>query len=184
MTMRRYIPWIGALVILIAFVGLVYGVAQQIERQGADDAPLRLASQVADEVTAGSSSTVDALPRVDLSKSLAPFVVVFGADGTPIAGNGYDHGTLASPPAGVIADARAHGEDQVSWQTASGLRFATVSLKAGDQVVMAAQSLAPSETRTGQLGRLILLGGAASLVVFAAAFIAWESYERWAPTRR
>ncbi|HWU60217.1 MAG TPA: hypothetical protein VN045_15955 [Microbacteriaceae bacterium] len=183
--MRRYIPWACALIILILVSGITYGVMQQIERQGADDTPMRLASQVASELAdGGSSGTVGRLPRVNLSNSLAPFVVVFGADGKPTSGNGYLHGTLASPPPGVISTAREGGEDDVTWQPTSGLRFATVSIKSGDHVVMAGQSLAPSERRTGYIGVISALGGLVSVAILVVAFIVWQGYTRVAARSR
>jgi hypothetical protein len=178
--MRRYLPWIGALIILMVFTGTTYGVMQQIERQGANDGPLRLASQVSSELARGSSPTIDGLPRVALSNSLAPFVVVFGVDGKPSSGNGYLRGALASPPSGMIGTARKVGQVSVTWQPSTGLRFATVSIKSGDRVVMAGQSLAPSEHRTENLGVAIALGGLGAVLILVLTFAAWEfPLRRW-----
>jgi hypothetical protein len=181
--MRRYISWACAVIIVVLVTGVTYGVMQQIERQGADDTPLRLASQVAAELADGGSETVDGLPQVDLAHSLAPFVVVFGPDGTPVTGNGYLDGALATPPPGVINTARHGGEDDVTWQPARDLRFATVSIRAGDSVVMAGQSLAPSERRTSGIGIITILGGLALLLVLGVGFAARELSERMARTR-
>jgi hypothetical protein len=176
--MRRYIPWIGALGILIVLTGMTYGVMQQIERQGANDSPLRLATQVSSELARGSSTTIDGLPRVDLSNSFAPFVVVFGVDGKPTTGNGYLHGALAEPPPGVISAARKSGQGSVTWQPSTGLRFATVSIKSRNRVVMAGQSLAPSEHRTENIGTIVAAGGLGSVLILVLAFMAWELFRR------
>jgi hypothetical protein len=176
--MRRYLPWVGALGILIVLIGTIYGVMQQSERQGANDTPQRLASQVSSELSRGSSATIDALPRVDLSNSLAPFVIVFSVDGTPSSGNGYLHRALASPPAGVVRTARRTGHESVTWQPSAGLRFATVSIRSGDRVVMAGQSLAPSERRTVNIGIVIAGGGAGAVLILILTFSAWEFYVR------
>ncbi|MCU1585074.1 MAG: hypothetical protein JWM49_1630 [Microbacteriaceae bacterium] len=176
--MRRYLPWIGALVILIVFTLMTYGVMQQIERQGANDGPLRLASEVSSELARGSGTTIDAMPRVDLSNSLAPFVVVFGVDGKPSSGNGYLHGALASPPSGVISTARKAGQGSVTWQPSTGLRFATVSIRSGDRVVMAGQSLAPSEHRTESIGTIIAMGGLGAVLILVLTFASWELFRR------
>ena len=62
----------GMLVTLV--FGTVYVVAQQIERQGANDSPQRLGSQIASELsTGGESVTLSSLPKVDLATSLALF---------------------------------------------------------------------------------------------------------------
>jgi hypothetical protein len=176
--MRRYLPWIGALIILIVFTGMTYGVMQQIERQGANDGPLRLASEVSSELARGGTTTIDGLPRVDLSNSLAPFVVVFGVDGKPSSGNGYLHGALASPPSGVISTARKAGQGSVTWQPSTGLRFATVSIRSGNRVVMAGQSLAPSEHRTESIGTIIALGGLGAVLILVLTFASRELFRR------
>jgi hypothetical protein len=176
--MRRYIPWIGALSILIVVTATTFGVMQQSERQGANDGPLRLATQVSSELARGSSTTIDRLPRVDLSNSLAPFVVVFGVDGKPSSGNGYLNGALAEPPSGVIREVRKAGEGSVTWQPATGLRFATVSIRSGDRVVMAAQSLAPSEHRTDAIGALVAVGGLGAALILVLTFAVGELSRR------
>lgn len=138
----------------------VYLTAQHLERSGADDSPVRLASQVL--------STPPADPtRVDLATSLAPFYVIYDADGTATDGNGYLDGALAQVPAGVITTAADRGDNRVTWQPRPGLRFATVEIRDGDRVILAGQSLAPSEARTDNLGLLLLAGGGASLVLLA-----------------
>ena len=166
--MNRTVLWASVAVLVTLMVGTVYVVAQQIERQGADDAGRRLASQVAAELAAGRSATIDALPQVDLATSLAPFVVVFNATNAAVAGNGYLGAALATVPTGVLDAARASGSNRVSWQPAAGLRFATVEVRVGDKIVLAGQSLAPSEDRTDSLGILLLAAWFAMLVVAAA----------------
>jgi hypothetical protein len=163
----------AAAVLATVLVGTVYGAAQQIERQGADDAGWRLATQVASELADGRSETIASLPRVNLETSLAPFVVVFDKTDAPQSGNGYLGGDLATVPKGVLDAARAEGRNHVSWQPSEGLRFATVEVKSGDRVVLAGQSLAPSESRTDHLGILLLAAWAGSLLVVAAGAVGY-----------
>jgi hypothetical protein len=176
---------IAASVLATLLMGTVYGVAQQIERRGADDAAWRLASQVVSELTHGRSDTLDALPRVDLEGSLAPFVVVFDATDAAMSGNGYLGGVLASVPKGVLDAARAAGQNHVSWQPSGRLRFATVEVRAGNSVVLAGQSLALSESRTDDLGILLLAAWAGTLLVVTAGAIGCRMFWRFtgaAPT--
>ena len=164
---------LGAVLISLT-LGTVYVAVQQVERQGADDAGWRLASQVGDELAAGRSDTAAALPRVDLSTSLAPFVLVFDRTDAPVAGNGYLGGVLATVPRGVLEAARAHGSNHVTWQPAPGLRFATVELRAGRRIVLAGQSLRPSEARTDALGILLVAAWLGILAVAALGLLgAW-----------
>jgi hypothetical protein len=160
-------PIVGAVLITVIF-GSIYAVAQQIERQGANDAPLRLASQLASASSStGPSTDSAASDRVDLAKSLALFSIVYDSSGAAISGTGYLDGALATLPHGVIDAARATGEDRVTWQPQPGLRFAAVAIASGANVIVAGQSLAPSESRTDALGALVLAAWAGTLALLA-----------------
>ncbi len=160
-------PIVGAILITVIF-GSIYTVAQQIERQGANDAPLRLASQLASASPSTRTVTDSAAgDRVDLAKSLALFCVVYDSTGTPVSGTGYLDGALATLPHGVLEDARATGEDRVTWQPQPGLRFATVAVASGANVIVAGQSLAPSESRTDAVGALLLAVWAGTIALLA-----------------
>ncbi len=164
-SMDRLAAWIIGVVVATFTLGTVYVVAQQLDRQAADQVGAQLATQVASELSTGSSATVDSLPHVDLAASLAPFVVVYDASGHPVSGNGYLDGRLAEPPAGVIAAAASEGSNHVTWQPRAGLRFATVEIRSGDQVVMGAQSLIPTEQRAERLGLLVAFAWLGTMVV-------------------
>jgi hypothetical protein len=161
---------IAAIVVTTILFGTVYVVAQQLDRLGANDSPLRLASQVAAELREGQTTTVDAQPHVDLSRSLAPFVVVEDAQGRASDGSGFLKGSLVSLPTGVLASAGKSGQDNVTWQPAPGLRFATATLRVGDQFVSAGQSLKPSEDRDGTVRLLVGLGWLVSMLVLAGVW--------------
>jgi hypothetical protein len=163
--------WLMPIVVTTVLFGTVYVVTQQLDRSQANDAPLRLASQVAAELREGLTTTVDAQPHVDLSRSLAPFVVVENAQGIPTSGSGFLQGALVSLPTGVLSSAAQSGRDDVTWQPGHGLRFATVTLKVGDQFVSAGQSLAPSEDRLGTFQLLIGFGWLASMVVIGGCWV-------------
>lgn len=145
--------------------GTIYVVTQQLDRLSANDGPLRLASQVAAELREGQSKTINAQPHVDLERSLALFVVVEDTQGAATSGSGFLKGQLVSLPTGVLSNAARTGRDDVTWQPESGLRFATVTLKVGDQFVTAGQSLAPSEDRDDTFRQLIGLGWLGSMLV-------------------
>ena len=162
----------AAVIVATILFGTIYVVAQQLDRLSANDAPLRLATQVAAELREGQTSTVDAQPHVDLSRSLAPFVVVEDAQGRATDGSGFLKGSLVSLPTGVLGSAAKSGQDNVTWQPAPGLRFATVTLRVGDQFVSAGQSLKPSEDRDGTVRLLVGFGWLVSMLVFAAVWFA------------
>src|SRR4051812_33018533 len=141
--MTRIVRWSAIALIVTALFASLYLVMQQIERQGADDAPARLASQVASQLS--GSADASAADDVDLAVSDAAFFVVYDAAHRPVSGTGQADGALATVPAGVLDQARRTGSNHVTWQTADGRRFATVEQRVGDSVVLAGQSLAPTE---------------------------------------
>jgi hypothetical protein len=169
---QLWLQRLAAVAVATILFGTIYVVAQQVERLGANDGPLRLASQVASELRAGQTATLDAQPHVDLTRSLATFVVVEDAQGRATAGSGFLRGSLVSLPTGVLGNAAKSGEDDVTWQPAHGLRFATVTVKVGDQFVSAGQSLKPSEDRDAKLQLLVALGWFGSMIAFAVVWFA------------
>jgi hypothetical protein len=164
------LPRLAAIVVATILFGTIYVVAQQLDRQSANEAPLRLASQVAAELREGQMTTLDAQPHVDLSRSLAVFVVVEDAQGSATDGSGFLKGTLISLPTGVLANAAKTGQDDVSWQPQAGLRFATVTLKVGNQFVTAGQSLKPSEDRDSNVQLLVGFGWLVSMLVLCGVW--------------
>ncbi len=164
------LPKIAGIVVATILFGTIYVAIQQLDRLSADDSPARLASQVAAELREGQSTTLDAQPHVDLSRSLAAFVVVEDAQGSPTAGSGFLRGSLVSLPTGVLADAARNGHDDVTWQPEPGLRFATVTLSVGNKFVSAGQSLRPEEDRLGALRLLIGAGWLVSMLVLGGVW--------------
>ena len=64
-------------------------------------------------------------------------------------------------PAGVLDYTKLHGLHRVTWQTASGLRFAAVVQRSGgnfDGYVIAARSLREVKQRESQLFDLVVAG--------------------------
>jgi hypothetical protein len=161
----------ATIIVATILFGTIYVVAQQLNRQSANDAPLRLASQVAAELRKGQASTLDTQTHVDLSQSLAAFVVIEDAKGNPSAGSGFLQGSLVSLPTGVLESAATRGQDNVTWEPQPGLRFATVTLKVGEQFVSAGQSLKPSEDRVDTVQLLVGFGWFVSMLVLGGAWL-------------
>jgi hypothetical protein len=152
------LPRIAAIVVATILFGTVYVVALQLDRLSADDAPLRLASQVAAELREGQTKTLTAQPHIDLERSLAPFVVIESDQGSASAGSGFLKDSLVSLPNTVLANAAKSGRSDFTWQPHTGLEFATVTLRVGSQFVSAGQSLAPQNGRAGTIALLVGTG--------------------------
>ncbi len=149
--LRRWLPIAFAVTVVS---GLVYVAVQQVLRQDANDPQIQMAEDAAEVLARGG--TLEAAPaagKVDLARSLAPFVVVFDDKGRPVASSGQLHGKDPVPPAGVFAYVRLHGEDRVTWQPEPGVRIAVVVAGFTGSTrgfVLAGRSLKETERRESQ----------------------------------
>lgn len=175
---RAFRLFLPAALALTAAVGTTYVAVQQVYRNLADDPQIQLAEDAAARLDAGASpEQVVGADRVDAAKSLAPFVVVYSADGTVLASSGVLDGRAPTPPSGVLDRARDNGRNRVTLQPRPSVRIASVSVAAADgRVVLAGRSLRETEKRVGSLGMIAggawlagLLGIACS-VLFATLF--------------
>jgi hypothetical protein len=157
-------------VLATCLCGLIFVVVQQELRSGANDPQQQLAEDAAGQLRAGvTPASVVSGPTVDLATSLAPFLVIYGPDGTVLATNGELDGQAPIVPHGVLESAHATGIDKVTWQPRSGIRIATVNVPWSGGTVTAGRSLRVVEEQESSLETLV---GAAWLSTLAAVAIA------------
>jgi hypothetical protein len=70
-----------------------------------------------------------------------------------------------SPPSGVFAYVRDHGEDMISWQPAAGVRSAIVVDSFYGGFVVAGRSLTGTERAESALGLWAIFGWAAAVLL-------------------
>lgn len=159
--------WLPLAFLATALCGLVYVAVQQSLRQGGYDPQIQMAEDAAAQLSQSpvdipsSSSLANIIPSgtVDISTSLAPYLVVYDGSGNPVAGNGMLDGSLPGLPAGVFASVAVHGEDRFTWQPRPDVREAvvvvpvvTTSPNSFNGFIMAARSLREVEVRTESVG--------------------------------
>jgi len=170
---RGFARAVAAAAAVTVVVWFVYAAAQQTYRTAADDPQVQWAGDAAAALAHGAAvSAVVPAGAVDPASSLAPFVIVYGADGAPLAGSCRIAGAVPAPPPGVLARARAAGEHRVSWRPRGGVRVAAVLRRVDDgsgRVVLAGRSLREAEERTSRLLAMSALAWAALLVTAVAA---------------
>ncbi len=170
---RSALVFLPLAVLATGLAGTVYLVAQQGLRSGADAPQLQLAEDAARALDAGvAPSTVTGPATVDVTRSLAPFVVVFGSDDKPIAASGQLDGAPPVPPAGVLDHAANGTPNRVTWQPRGGLRIATVTVRWSGGAVLAGRSLREVERLEDQALLLVGLGWAGTMAALAAACVA------------
>jgi hypothetical protein len=165
---RRAISyWLPIAAAITALSGLIYVVAQQTYRQSANDPQIQLAEDIAAQLEAGAEpQTLVGSNKVDMARSLAPFLIVYDDNGSPIASSAQLNGQTPPLPSGVFTDARKSGEDRITWQPQEGVRSATIITHfAGPHpgFVLAGRSLTEVEKRVDLLAPLVGLGWLATL---------------------
>ena len=163
--------WLPIAVVTAAFCGLAYLTVQQSLRMGANDPQIQMAEDAASALA--SNQPVDSIipadaPKVDMAKSLAPFLIIYDSNGSPLVSGAVLNGQTPIPPAGVFDYTRQNNEDRVSWQPAPGVRSAAVVVAVNGGrggFVLAGRNMREVEIRESQLTNTVALGWIASLVV-------------------
>ncbi len=171
-TLKFWLPLAAALTLMS---GLVYLAVQQSYRMGANDPQIQMAEDGASSLAAGQTAqSITPAGTVDIAQSLAPYLIVFDANGKALASNAVLGGQTPDLPAGVIDYTRQHGEDRISWQPEPGVRSAAVIVAAsGGQAgfVMAGRSMREVQNRIDQFGLTVfgvwLVSLVATLVLVA-----------------
>ena len=170
--LRQWLPLAAATVVLC---GIIFVVAQQVLRMSANDPQIQMAQDAAAALAAGKAPA-ELVPSVtvEISQSLAPFVMVFDESGAVVASSARLHGQVPALPGGLLDNVRQHGEDRVTWQPEVGVRMATVIERVTSGpggFVLAGRSLLEVEKRESQAQLLsglgALAGWAGALVVIA-----------------
>ncbi|GAC1399397.1 MAG: hypothetical protein NVS4B12_15110 [Ktedonobacteraceae bacterium] len=161
--------WLLIAIVIVGFYFSMYAVIQQVLRQGADDPQIQMAEDSAAKLAAGQS-VQDVVPagKVDIATSIAPYMIIFDANGTPIASSGQLNGQTPTIPSGVFDFVRRNGEDRITWQPQDGVRSAiTVTQFKGASTgfVLAGRSLREVEKREDNILQLLNIGWIGMLII-------------------
>jgi hypothetical protein len=121
---RRALAFVLPLAVLATLCcGLVYATDQQNLRSGANDPQIQMANDAASALDAGAApSTLVTVSRIDVARSLAPFLVIFDSSGKVLATDGQLDGDDPIPPAGVLTLAASNPPDIVTWHPGTVVR--------------------------------------------------------------
>jgi len=174
LTMSKAVVLSPARIAVLAAVIIGTGIAlfaaaavQQNERQSANDPQIQLAQDAASALSAGHStqSVVGGAVPLNMSQSLAPFIIVTGSRGQTLAAGATFNGSVIIPPTGALTP-----DHRFTWQPASNVRLAAVVERYNGGYVIAARNLREVERREDDLRLMALL----SLVgVAAVGAVAW-----------
>jgi len=111
-----------AATVVLGLIG-VAGLAQQAIRQPANHPQAEIARAAVSRLDAGESpDAVVPAAEVDIARSTDPFVIVVDGQQAVLASSASLDGHVVLPPPGVFDYVRSHGEDQITWQPAAGVR--------------------------------------------------------------
>jgi hypothetical protein len=167
----------------------LYAIPQQVLRQGLNDPQIEIATNLAtvlDQYGVNDGLIQGALPsfglggRVEMARSLSPFVIVYNDAGQPLGWSGLLDGKPPVPSAGVFNYVRAHGEDRITWQPRHDVRIAAVVERvAGAQpgFVLAGRNMREVQSRIGQVSQMASLAWICmlALILFGTAAFGWFS---------
>jgi hypothetical protein len=145
---------------------------QQDIRQSANNPQIQIAEDAAVKL-AGGQSVQDVVPseKVDIGTSLAPYLIIFDANGNPLASSAQLDGQTPTIPSGVFDSVRKNGEDRITWQPQPGVRSAIVVTQftgTASGFVVAGRSLREVEKRENGLLQTL---EASWIVMILATFI-------------
>lgn len=164
--------WIPIAVAATVLVALVAAAVQQDLRHTANDPQIQMAEDAAAAINMDRlPSEVVPTSKIDMSHSLAPFLIVFTDGGQPITSSVTLDGRVPLPPDGVFNSVRQNGEDRFTWEPKPGVRSAAVVTRFTRTVngenggfVLAGRSLREVEAREVELSTIVKTAWAVTLV--------------------
>ena len=171
--LRVFVSWLPLAVVLSGVLAFVYIAVQQSYRMTLNDPQIQIAEDAASSIASGTAP-VAIIPqeRIDMTKSLAPWVAVFDASGNQIASSGYlVSGEALKMPAGLLTtdkdlnfDLSQSGEDRVTWQPQRGVRQAIVVVHTDQGYVVAGRNMREVESRESALTVIVCIAWGLLLV--------------------
>jgi hypothetical protein len=119
--------WVLLAIVTTALCGLIYLVIQQDIRIGANDPQIQIAEDVARQISTGENP-LDFIPpiKVEISKSLANYIIIFDDKGKIIGSSAVLDGKLPVIPTEIFTSTKNLGEARFTWQPRAGVRSAVV----------------------------------------------------------
>ena len=153
-------------IVITALSGLVYVTVQQSYRQSANDPQIQIAEDIASLISQGQDPRYY-IPqgKVDISKSLATYVMFFDKNATLIGSSAQLDNKTPALPQGVLESARKEGETRITWQPKPNVRSAIVVKSYKTGYIVVGRSLREVEIRVDNLTKTVFAAWFLSLLV-------------------
>jgi hypothetical protein len=170
------LKWFPLAIVITMLCGIAYVIMQQNYRMNANDPQIQIAHDVILNIEAGSDpKSIDDLTKIEMAKSLSPFVIVYDKDKKVIANESTLNGESFLPPANTLDNVgkkynyfiftQPINENRFTWQPQKDVRIAAVLVKYDNGYVLAGRNMKEIETRIINLGIMTLIGWVTALVV-------------------
>lgn len=170
---RLFLPLATASTMII---GIVYLSVQQNYRQSANDPQIQIAQDSAAALGNGKNiSDFQTIQKIEISQSLAPFIIIFDDFGKVLASTALLHGQTPIVPSGIFTYTKNSGEDRLTWQPSSDTRIASVTTHfSGKQsgFVLVGRNLREVEKRENILTFQVLASWIGTILVTATVCLA------------
>lgn len=185
-SMKFFRVFIPSALIISLVCGASYVAIQQVLRQEANDPQIQLSEDLATALAAGQP--IDGLRQaaaesVDVSRSLAPFFMIFDDNGQNLISSGLLDGKAPSLQKSVLEAAKT-SQHRITWEPRAGVRIAAVIVHYQDKAsgyVLIGRSLREMEQREAALAYPFLMAwGLSLLIALIASLFAGAKKERQA----
>jgi len=162
--------WLTLAVVITCLSGLIYLTTQQNIRISANDPQIQIAEDITAQLAQGQNPQYF-IPstKVELSKSLATYIMIFDKNGKMIGSSVSLNGKDPVVPQGVFASVKKSqtNESRFTWQPQSGVRSAVVlDYYKGPMpgFVLIGRSIKEIEIREAQQEYIVLAGWAVTML--------------------
>lgn len=166
---RQWLP------LAVAITGLCFILSlttQQEIRMSANDPQIQFAEDTAAQIAEGQTPL---LPKtINVSKSLAPFLIIYDSQGNIISSSAQLNGKTPTLPVSALngsKDTNQPGENRITWQPQEGVRLATVIVRYDKGYVLAGRNMREIEIREDQQNQIIFFGYLISLMATLSCVI-------------
>lgn len=178
--------WIPLAAVTVLLSGMVYVAVQQDYRSTANDPQIQMATDARNALINGAApASLVPSSQLDISQSLAPYLVIYDANGQPVASSATLHGEALIPPSGVLENSRTMTMNALTWMPEPGVRSAIVVMHYTGGYVLAGRSLQQIEDRESALEAIVGLACVATLgATLVAVLVTRALAERLLPARQ
>jgi hypothetical protein len=163
--------WLPLAIIVTCLSGLIYLTVQQNIRISANDPQIQIAEDISGQLVQGINPKYF-IPstKVELSKSLSTYIMLFDNSGKPIGSSVTLDGKDPTVPQGIFTSAKKSptGESRFTWQPQKGIRSAVVlDYYKGPNpgFVLIGRSIREIEIREDQQEMIVFAGWATTMVL-------------------